>query len=122
MTFAHSTQSTSDLQWASIEIIKLSDFDSPHDAIRDALQEKFKAAVMKDGFVMITDHGLTQTQVRYTALRFPLDTATIEFRADPFPKLDRQFEMVHKVLVEGAITPTEKQSLLTRYESVGFLV
>ena len=64
-SYTYAPETKAELNWAQLRTLKLSDFDSADEAVRERLEEQFAAAVYEDGFLYLTETGLSQDQVSH---------------------------------------------------------
>jgi hypothetical protein len=63
---------TMDVEWAALRTIELSLLDSPDPTVVSKLVETTKAAIKEDGFLFLTNYGISLEQVN-------LHTTTFDF-------------------------------------------
>ncbi|WWC73877.1 uncharacterized protein I206_107849 [Kwoniella pini CBS 10737] len=88
-------ETKADVDYANLRTIDLSKFDSDKPEDKQSVFEEFKAAVQEDGFLYLTNFGLTQEQI------------------------DKQFAIAQAALIDNGITDEEKNRLEWKYLDTG---
>lgn len=92
-----------DLEWAELRTIELSLLDSPDPAIVSKLVETTKAAIKEDGFLFLTNYGVSLEQVNLRA-------APWNHQAHDRRQLHRQFDLAQ--YLHSNISKEDKERLL----------